>query len=58
MVKSPDQIIEDGYAEMMRGFFKLRQAKKYQEEYDAMGTIINLIMEDRAHLRKTYKVNP
>lgn len=49
-------IIENGYAEMMRGFFRLRQSGQYQREYDTMGHVINLLMEDRQHLRKTYKI--
>lgn len=51
-------IIEEGYARMMLGFYKLRQSGQYQREYDSMGHVINLLMEDRQHLRKTYKVNP
>lgn len=51
-------LIEDGYATMMRGFFRLRKSGQYQREYDTMGHIINLLMEDRQHLRKTQKVNP
>lgn len=50
-------IIEEGYAKMMLGFFKLRRSGQYQREYDTMGHIINLLMEDRQHLRKTYKIN-
>ena len=51
-------IIEEGYARMMLGFYKLRKSQQYQREYDSMGHIINLLMEDRQYLRKTYKVNP
>lgn len=51
-------IIEEGYAKMMLGFFKLRQSSQYQREYDSMGHIINLLMEDRQYLRKTYNVDP
>ena len=50
-------IIEEGYAKMMLGFFKLRQSGQYQREYDSMGHVINLLMEDRQYLRQKYKVN-
>lgn len=51
-----DKIIEDAVGNLYRGYFKLRQAEKYQEEYDAMGTLINMLMRDREHLRQTYRV--
>jgi hypothetical protein len=49
-------IIEEGYARMMLGFYKLRKAGQYQREYDSMGRVIKLLMEDRQHLREKYKV--
>lgn len=51
-----ESIIEEGYAKMMLGFFKLRQSKQYQREYDTMG-IIDMLIEDRQYLRNMYKVN-
>jgi hypothetical protein len=57
-MNTPEKIIENGYAEIMRGCYRLRQAKKYQEEYDSMGVILNLLMQDRQHLREMYNVNP
>lgn len=51
-------IIEEGYAKMMLGFYKLRTSGQYQREYDTMGHVINMLMEDRQHIRKTYGVNP
>jgi len=51
-------MIEQGYSKMMLGFHRLRTTQQYQREYDTMGDIISLIMEDREHLRKTYNVNP
>jgi hypothetical protein len=51
-------IIEEGYAKMMVGFFKLRKTQQYQREYDSMGHVINLLMQDRQHLRQKYKVIP
>lgn len=52
-----DALIEEGYAKMMTGFYRLRKAGLIQDEYDQMGVIINMLMEDRQHIRKTYKVN-
>jgi hypothetical protein len=51
-----NEIIEKGVGEIYRGFFLLRQAGEYQEEYDSMGAILNMLMQDRMHLLKTYKV--
>lgn len=53
-----ESMIECGVGEIYRGFFRLRESKQYQREYDTMGAIINILMQDRDHLRKTYKVNP
>ena len=62
MTEIPDdeieKILENGFAEMMRAFFRMRNAQDYQREYDSMGTIISCLMEDRAFLRKFYQVNP
>lgn len=51
-------IIETGVAELYRGFYRLRKSEQYQREYDTLGSLISMMMEDRDHLRKTYKVNP
>lgn len=53
-----ESIIETAVGELYRGFFRLRKLEQYQREYDTMGTIIDMLMKDRDHLRKTYKVNP
>jgi hypothetical protein len=53
----PNTLIEEGYAKMMIGFYHLRKAGLVQEEYDQMGTIINMLAEDRQHIRKTFEVN-
>lgn len=45
-------IVEEAVGEMYRGFFRMREMKQYQEEYDTMGTIINMLMEDRQRLRE------
>lgn len=51
-----EKIIENGVGEIYRGFYRLRQAGEYQEEYDSMGAILNMLMQDRMHLLKTQKV--
>lgn len=50
-------IIEEGYAKMMLGFYKLRTSGQHQREYDSMGHVIDLLMQDRQYIRKTYKVD-
>ena len=56
--KTPEQLFEDGYVEIVLGAFLLRKEGKYQEAYDELGVVIDLIMQDRQELRKMYKVNP
>jgi hypothetical protein len=56
--KTVEQLFEDGFAEIMLGAFKLRKEGKYQEAYDELGVVLNLIMQDRQELREIYKVNP
>lgn len=53
-----EDIIENAVGELYRGFYRLRGSKQYQREYDTIGSIINMLMEDRQHIRKNYKVNP
>lgn len=53
-----DALIEEGYAKMMTGFYRLRKAGLIQDEYDQMGVIISMLSEDRQHIRENYKVNP
>ena len=56
--KTVQELFEDGFAEIMLGAFKLRKQGKYQEAYDKLGVVLNLIMQDRQELREIYKVNP
>jgi flagellar biosynthesis chaperone FliJ len=49
-------LIEQSVGEMYRAFFQLRQLREYQEEYDAMGVIINMLMKDRQVLREKHGV--
>lgn len=57
MTKTAEQIVEEAIGELYRGFFKMRQAKQYQTEYDAMGALLNMLMKDRDHLRKKYNIS-
>lgn len=50
--------LETAVAQLYVEFFKLRQAGKHQEEYDAMGTLSNMLNRDRAHLREKHGVKP
>ena len=50
--------LEIAVGELYVHFFRLRQEKRYQEEYDAMGVLLNMLMTDREYLRETYGVNP
>ena len=52
-----DTLIEEGYAKMATGFYRLRKAGLIQDEYDQMGVVIDMLSQDRQHIRKTYKVN-
>ena len=47
-----EEIIERGVAEIYRGFYRLRISEQYQREYDEMGALLNMLMEDRDYLRK------
>jgi len=58
MTDELETLIENGYSEIMRALYRMRQAKDYQREYDTMGTLISCLMQDRDHLRKTYPVKP
>ncbi len=53
---SATKIIEDAVGEMYRGFYRLRGAGLYQEEYDSMGALLNMLQRDRQTLREKYKV--
>lgn len=58
MSEGKDDPVEAAVGELYREFFKLRQAKRYQDEYDAMGALLNMLQADRQNLRVKYGVNP
>lgn len=51
------QIIENSVGELFRGIFRLNENKEYQEAYDVMGAVINMLVESRQHLRETQTIN-
>ena len=51
-----EEIIENAIAELYRGFYRLRQSKQYQREYDTMGDILMMLQKDRRDIREMYKV--
>jgi len=51
-----DLLIEEAVARLYLAFYRMRKAGQYQEEYDAMGTIVSMLSADRQHLREKYKV--
>jgi hypothetical protein len=53
---SIEENIEQLIGELYQQFYKLRQEKKYQEEYNIMGTLIGMLTKDRQHIRSKYKV--
>ena len=57
-IEQANKIIEDAVGQLYRGFFQLRRAGEYQEEYDSMGTIIGMLMSDRLYLAKKYEIIP
>ncbi len=56
MTDNPDKIIEDAVGELYRGYYRLRQQKQYQKEYDSMGVLMDMLLRDRDYIRKTYLV--
>jgi len=51
-----DELFEQGFALIQVGKFRLMQERKNQEAYDELGIVLNLLMEDRQHLREVHKV--
>lgn len=49
--------IETAIGELYRGFYRLRKLEAYQEEYENMDALMNMLMQDRMHLLKKYNIN-
>lgn len=56
MNENLEKQMEEAVANLYVVFFKMRQAKEYQQEYDAMGSIVNMLTQDRNFLRSKYNV--
>ena len=54
---SPDEMIEDGYALICRGLFRLKEAGEYIDAQFAVATLVSLFLEDKMELmKKTGKI--
>lgn len=47
--------IEETIGLLYSKFYQLRQLGEYQLEYDIMGTLTNMLNEDRQFIRENYK---
>ena len=55
-LEQANEQIEKSVGELYRGFYMLRQLGEYKEEYDSMGSLLNMLITDRNYLRKTYNI--
>jgi hypothetical protein len=56
-MKSAEQLeieIEETVGKLYMKLYQLRQLKEYKREYDIMGTIIDMLSEDRVFMRENY----
>jgi hypothetical protein len=56
-MKSAEQLeieIEETVGKLYMKLYELRQLKEYKREYDIMGTIIDMLSEDRVFMRENY----
>lgn len=51
---APLTSLEKAIGVLYSEFYKLRKAEAYQEEYDAMGALLDMLMKDRAFLREKH----
>lgn len=47
--------IEESIGLLYSKFFQLRQLGEYQLEYDLMGTLLQMLCEDRQFIRENYR---
>lgn len=57
-LEQANEQIENAVGELYRGYFMLREIGEHKEEYNQMGTLLAMLMQDRDFLRKKYKVEP
>ena len=55
-IEEIEEMLDKAVGEFYVALFLLRKAGEYQTEYNAMGVLINMLQEDREHLRKNHKV--
>lgn len=48
--------MEEAVANLYVVLYRMREAKEYQQEYDEMGSLINMLSQDRDFLRRKYNV--
>jgi hypothetical protein len=54
--KTTAQLFEDGFVLIATGSFRLRNEGKYQEAYDELGYIIDMLMQDRQEIREKHDI--
>lgn len=47
--------IDETIGQLYYHLYQLRQLKEYQREYDIMGTLTHMLIEDRQFLREKYR---
>lgn len=50
----PKKTVEQCIGELYAAFIRLRQAGKIKEEYESMGTLMDMLAKDRDHIRKIH----
>lgn len=50
--------VEEAVGQLYAALYNMRKAGMYQEEYDAMGSVIRMMIQDREVLRLKHKVDP
>ncbi len=53
--KKPPTPTELAVGALFMSFYNLRKNGQVQEEYDNMGTLIDMLMTERQHMRVKYK---
>ncbi len=46
--------VDEAVGQLYAAFYRLRKSKQYKEEYDSMGTLMDMLAKDRDHLCKTH----
>lgn len=47
--------VEEAVGELYTAFYRLRKADRLQEEYDDMGTLMDMLAKDREQMRVKFK---